>query len=258
MIDPLGRAIANAAVALPSGQLGTLATSLQGFEEAGDGARYAALRAIPTPVFRAHAVEILDAWAIAGGSGGAIALAIRAAAASADAMRASSHVDIVWTGPSTPTVPMRSTVAVLIDVINGASHRLLIVSFAAYKIPTVLAAIRAAISRGVDVRVVVDSPIEEGGRLTVDAARPFAQLDLAVFAWPGNRRATNAAMHAKTAVADGRVALVTSANLTDYALERNMELGLLVTGGTIPQRIEAHFDELIRREELQPCEVGRS
>lgn len=44
-------------------------------------------------------------------------------------------------------------------------------------------------------------------------------------------------MHAKVQVVDRRTALVGSANLTGYGLERNLECGLLVTGGAVPQAL---------------------
>jgi hypothetical protein len=36
--------------------------------------------------------------------------------------------------------------------------------------------------------------------------------------------------------------------LTESAMERNMELGLLVRGGPVPERVQTHFDRLIERE----------
>lgn len=51
-------------------------------------------------------------------------------------------------------------------------------------------------------------------------------------------------MHAKLAVADRRVLLVSSANLTQSGVGRNIEAGLLVHGGTAPQRAAEHFAEL--------------
>jgi phosphatidylserine/phosphatidylglycerophosphate/cardiolipin synthase-like enzyme len=38
---------------------------------------------------------------------------------------------------------------------------------------------------------------------------------------------------------------VSSANLTDYALNLNMELGVLIAGGSQPQTVMAQFDALI-------------
>jgi len=55
----------------------------------------------------------------------------------------------------------------------------------------------------------------------------------------------SASVHAKCAVADSRLAFITSANLTSAALERNMELGLLLRGGTVPDRLHAHLAALV-------------
>jgi phosphatidylserine/phosphatidylglycerophosphate/cardiolipin synthase-like enzyme len=52
-------------------------------------------------------------------------------------------------------------------------------------------------------------------------------------------------LHVKCAVTDGRWLFLSSANLTEYAFTLNMELGLLVTGGSLPGQVEAQFDRLI-------------
>ncbi|MCT9932238.1 phospholipase D-like domain-containing protein [Planotetraspora sp. A-T 1434] len=51
-------------------------------------------------------------------------------------------------------------------------------------------------------------------------------------------------MHAKLAVADRRVLLVSSANLTHSGVARSIEAGLLVHGGTAPQRAAEHIADL--------------
>jgi cardiolipin synthase A/B len=57
--------------------------------------------------------------------------------------------------------------------------------------------------------------------------------------WPSR------SVHAKCAVADGAVAFITSANLSTAAMERNMELGVLIRGGTIPDNLDRHLDALV-------------
>ena len=59
-------------------------------------------------------------------------------------------------------------------------------------------------------------------------------------------------LHVKSAVADGRWLLLSSANLTEYAFTINMELGVLISGGRLPGRVESHFDGLIARRIVQP------
>jgi phosphatidylserine/phosphatidylglycerophosphate/cardiolipin synthase-like enzyme len=46
-------------------------------------------------------------------------------------------------------------------------------------------------------------------------------------------------------VADGRWLFVSSANLTEQAFSINMELGVLITGGTTPVQVEVHFGKMI-------------
>ncbi|MDS1271836.1 phospholipase D-like domain-containing protein [Lipingzhangella sp. LS1_29] len=51
-------------------------------------------------------------------------------------------------------------------------------------------------------------------------------------------------MHAKLAVADRRVLLVSSANLTQSGVTANIEAGLLVRGGSAPARAAEHVAAL--------------
>lgn len=47
------------------------------------------------------------------------------------------------------------------------------------------------------------------------------------------------------AVADGNSAFLTSANLTGHALEKNMEAGVVISGGHVPAGLRAHLHALI-------------
>src|SRR5215210_3346003 len=71
-----------------------------------------------------------------------------------------------------------------------------------------------------------------------------------VYVWPLDRRPKDGAgrygsPHAKFAVADETTLLVSSANLTEYAFNFNMELGLLVRGGDLPGRVVQHLRRLV-------------
>ena len=52
-------------------------------------------------------------------------------------------------------------------------------------------------------------------------------------------------VHAKVAVADAGMCFITSANLTGFAMEKNMEAGVLITGGSIPLLLDEHLRSLI-------------
>jgi phosphatidylserine/phosphatidylglycerophosphate/cardiolipin synthase-like enzyme len=58
-------------------------------------------------------------------------------------------------------------------------------------------------------------------------------------------------LHAKVLVADRHDALVTSANLTMYALDRNMEMGIRVKGQPCEQIVQ-HLELLRHKEILVP------
>ncbi len=59
-------------------------------------------------------------------------------------------------------------------------------------------------------------------------------------------------LHAKAVVADDEAVFVTSANLTEAALDRNIELGLLVRDRALAATVSAHFRGLVDRELLRP------
>jgi phosphatidylserine/phosphatidylglycerophosphate/cardiolipin synthase-like enzyme len=54
-------------------------------------------------------------------------------------------------------------------------------------------------------------------------------------------------LHAKSIVVDEAQALVTSANFTEAAQRRNIEVGLLVRQATVARAIATHFAGLIQR-----------
>ena len=59
-------------------------------------------------------------------------------------------------------------------------------------------------------------------------------------------------LHAKALVVDDELALVTSANLTEAALDRNIEMGVLVRDRAFAGAVAAHFRSLIERQLLLP------
>lgn len=257
MADAILLAIRRAAQVMPPGHAESFASSIEGLRGYGSDARRA-LDAVAAPAFRENAQAILDAW-IDNPSvpGSAVALALRVGLQVRLDVLEEEAIEIVWTGPASREIPLRRTREVLLDLIDGAEHRLVIVSFAAYKVPEVISAIDRAGRRGVDARLILETSDDSSGKLTHDAANAFMALkDLAHFyVWPREKRVADTAvtgsLHAKTVLADSKLAFITSANLTGSALSTNMELGVLVRGGPLPRRLMTHFDELIARGDLQ-------
>jgi len=185
-----------------------------------------------------------------------VAMALRGASSAAATQERRSSVDLAWTGPATGQVPIRHTEQVLCEVIDAATHRLFIVSFVAYGVASIVAALRSAIERGVDVSILLELSSEHGGKIKghdslklLSDTLPGAHL----LAWAPaqGETASSGSVHAKCAVADGQVAFITSANLTSAAMERNMELGVLVRGGTLPAQLHDHLDALVTTKAVQ-------
>lgn len=250
MTDPLEVAIVTFARALPVDQVEDAARVI---EHAPDSAvaRPLVFALVPNARYQDHAARLLDAWnEQAGVPGPVVAMGVRTAAGAARDEREVQRLELVWTGPTVTGIPIRHTYAVLVQVIDAARRRLTLVSFAAYTTPVVTNALRAAAGRGVDVRLVLD-----GGTHAQYAFKALGGT-MQLLTWPptllSNHDPDHASLHAKCAVADHEVAFVTSANLTSHALDRNMELGVLVTGGEIPKRLADHLDGLVASAVLEP------
>ncbi len=83
--------------------------------------------------------------------------------------------------------------------------------------------------------------------------------------WPGSSRPNvyfdpraldqdgpGGVLHAKAVVADEEAVFITSANLTEAALDRNIELGVLIRDRAIALTIAGYFRSLIDRSLLEP------
>jgi len=184
-----------------------------------------------------------------------LAAALRGASSTAILHERRGSVEMVWSGPSTGMVPIRHTEQVLCEVIESARNRLFIVSFVAYEVFSIIKALQDAAGRQVQIDILLESPTERGGKVTIDSfktmkgAVPSANL----YVWRARRgkkalAASTGAVHAKCAVCDGKLAFITSANLSNTAMEHNMELGVLVRGGYLPDELHKHLEALVTME----------
>jgi cardiolipin synthase A/B len=163
-------------------------------------------------------------------------------------------VEVIWTGPSNNRFPMRRIDQALYDLISAAQRRIILVTFAAHRVPYLCAHLVQAVGRGVDLTLIVESEGESEGQLTLDAIAAFRGVPAAqarIYYWPLGRRERNrfgrpGKLHAKCAIVDD-VVLLGSANLTDDAFNRNMELGVLIRDPAPVAAIVEHFEDLIRR-----------
>lgn len=162
------------------------------------------------------------------------------------------RTELIWTGPGNSKFPIRRIDQVLYDLITSARRRVILVTFAAHRVHHLCRHLEDAIQRGVELILITESEEESEGQLSTDAMAAFPGLSAAgakLYYWPLAKRERNqlgrpGKLHAKCAVVDD-TALISSANLTDDAFNRNMELGLLVRESSTVTTMTAHFKELI-------------
>lgn len=137
----------------------------------------------------------------------------------------------------------RLTSAVVVDLIGQARIDVLLIGFAVHTEPSMTAALHEAQERGVDITLLLerhaDNPASTG------SGTAFPDLIATRLAWPASGRPEGASLHAKVLVVDGSAALIGSANVTGAALERNLESGLLITGGPEPSAVRGHVHSLL-------------
>jgi cardiolipin synthase A/B len=182
-------------------------------------------------------------------------LALRASAETAARIAAAQPlIEVAWTYPGNARPGLRTTGGVAREIIDASRLSLLVVGYSVTVDPAVTGlaaqtvdAMARAAERGVVVTAVLH---RQANRQALLQAWRAAVPPPSIFTWPMGDD-DKAAVHAKLLVSDRRDGLVTSANLTYHGFERNLEMGLRVTGhpaGEIHDRIH----ELIAAHELVP------
>lgn len=167
--------------------------------------------------------------------------------------------ELIWTGPSNLSTNFRRTDQALLELIQGARNHLLVVSFAVYKAQPIIDAIENAILRNVNVIICLEDSNSNQGKLSFSGLSAFSEsiFKLAsIYSWPIENRPHTAngkfgSLHAKIAVADQEKVFISSANLTDYAMDLNMEMGVLIKDKLIGEQITGLFNNLIMNSVLR-------
>jgi phosphatidylserine/phosphatidylglycerophosphate/cardiolipin synthase-like enzyme len=171
-------------------------------------------------------------------------------------------IELVTTGPEVGSVANRDTQVVVQELFCNAERSVLVAGYELYQAEPVFRALAE--------RMVCESPPTV--QMFLNVKRPLGDTTknsdlIAAFAhrfrtqhWPADRllpeiyfdpRALateakrRAVLHAKCIVVDQRTAFVSSANFTEAAQERNIEVGVLVRSQIVAERLVAFFAALI-------------
>ncbi len=175
-----------------------------------------------------------------------------------------TQTEVVWTGPKVEGSYLRATRQVVQDIISAAQSELLVVGYwlagkEDYEgiINDIIELMAHAVARGVEVTMVLDEGEKGYGKNNRDTLIGLWPKGVALpklLTWRIPVGDKHLKLHAKVLVADRHDALVTSANLTMYALDRNMEMGVRAQGKP-SERIAEHFELLRHKDVLVPYDA---
>lgn len=170
--------------------------------------------------------------------------------------------DLVWSGPEVPGLHARDTRRVFEELLGSATRSVWASSYAYFDGQRAFAVLASRMDEQPDLRVTLLLNIrrQRGDTSSADeVVRRFADR-FWKYDWPGSSRprvfydprslepdGPAGVLHAKAIVVDDEAVLITSANMTEAALDRNIEIGLLVRESALAQSVAKHFRVLIER-----------
>ncbi len=179
--------------------------------------------------------------------------------------------DLVWSGPEVSGLHARDTRRVYEELLGSAEHSVWASTYAFFDGPKAFEVLARRMDTTPDLRVTLLLNIQRKSGDTAAAeqlVRKFADRFWGTD-WPGSSRpmvyydprsleldGPAGVLHAKAVVADDEAVFVTSANLPEAALDRNIEVGLLVRDRALAATVSSHFRGLIDRGLLHPLPMA--
>ena len=179
-------------------------------------------------------------------------------------------LDLVTTGPEVAGMTNRDTSVVVRELFVGAQRSVLVAGYAVYQGREVFRALadRMADLPGLSARMFLDVQRSPGDTsMASEVVKRFVER-FKTREWPEGRplpkvfydprsldldSQKRACLHAKCVVVDGEAVFVSSANFTEAAQERNIEMGLLVRSRWLAERVTRHFETLLAANLLVPA-----
>jgi phosphatidylserine/phosphatidylglycerophosphate/cardiolipin synthase-like enzyme len=175
--------------------------------------------------------------------------------------------DLVWSGPEVPGLHARDTRRVYEELLGSAERSIWACSYAYFDGPRAFEVLAHRMDERQDLHVTLLLNIQRkrGDSTAADQlVRRFADRFWKTD-WPGTSRPSvyydpralepdgpTGVLHAKAVVSDDEAVFITSANLTEAALDRNIEIGLVLRDRALAASVTSHFQVLIDRALLKP------
>lgn len=177
------------------------------------------------------------------------------------------RTDLVWSGPEVAGLHARDTRRVYEELLGTVERSVWASTYAYFDGPKAFQVLAKRMDSRPDleVRLLLNIQRKKGDTCAPDSlVRTFADRFWKSH-WPGNRKpqvfydprsikadGPAGVLHAKAVVADEETLFVTSANLTGSALDKNIEVGLLLRDRALAVSLVRHFAGLIERGLLHP------
>lgn len=181
------------------------------------------------------------------------------------------YPDLVWSGPEVPGVHARDTRQVYEQLLSSAERSIWVCSFVYFDGQKAFDVLARRLDAMPELRVILMLNIQRGYKdvsIPTDVVRRFADRFWKTD-WPGKARPQvyydprslepdrpGGVLHAKAVVTDDESVFITSANLTEAALDRNIEIGLHVRDRALALSVTSHFRALIDLRLLAPLPAG--
>ena len=175
--------------------------------------------------------------------------------------------DFVWSGPEVAGLHARDTRRVYEELLGSATRSAWVTTYAFFDGPRAFKVLARRMDEtpGLSVTLLLNVQRKKGDTTDGDhLVRRFADR-FWTEEWPGSARPRvfydprsldleggAGVLHAKAVVVDDEVVFVTSANLTEAALDRNIEIGVLVRDRTLAATMTRHFTTLVEQSLLAP------
>lgn len=177
-------------------------------------------------------------------------------------------VELVATGPQVVGVDSRDTGVVVADLLRQSERSVILSGYALYQGRQIFAELAERMEQRHELRVRMYLDIQRKiGDTTASEhlIREFCHRFRSK-QWPPNKplpeiyydersleqdRSNGAALHAKCLVVDGVHVFISSANFTEAAQKRNIELGLLLHSQEIGEKVTTFFNRLVESGQLK-------
>lgn len=173
-------------------------------------------------------------------------------------------LQLVWSGPDCPGTFHRDTKVVIDDLFKSATTEVLVAGFAIFNGKAVFHELAKRMDVLPDLKVKLFLNVHYHPDLSeAETVRQFGQ-NFREHHWPGNRLPTlyydprslcrdkhqRAVLHAKCILCDRKAAFITSANFTEAAQTRNIEVGTILFSTALATELAEVFEALVRSHQL--------